>query len=288
MKIISKLIVLYIVAYAIYYKLLKLLIDRIKKYQINKLPVDNSFLLDDLFGNLTIPPDSNIYLYVGLKKLRKITGMDYTKLTERITEILINNFKAKSILVPTNTFIFRKSRVFSIVYSPSEVGVFSELFRKIANFRTIDPIHNFSIWSKEISFYRDLDYQNTFSAKGLFGSTISDNYFALNIGTDEFKVHHIHYLEYQHKVPYLNFEKNLFNGVVFDSNNNPIEVEQENLASKHVWKINFFKQTNALRKANVLKEYSYKGIHVKYVTTADYCKVFNQKLKQNQYYFPTF
>lgn len=288
MKATSKFNMLYIVAYAIYYKITKMIINRLKRRLISKVEIDSSFALDELFKNMNIPPNSNIYLYVGLKKLSKITGMNYSALTKCIIDILIYDFKAKSILVPTNTFIFRKSRVFSINYSPSEVGVFSEMFRKIANFRTMDPIHNFSIWSNDLLFYKNLDYQNSFSENGLFGSTISENYIALNIATDEFKVHHYHYLEYQHKVPYLDFVCNFFKGVIFDSNDRPLKVEQENMSEKYVNKINFRKQTNALRNAGVLSEYFYKNINIRYVTISDYCNVFNKKLNINKCYFPTF
>ena len=98
-----------IISHAIYYKLLKNIRNKITSYKIKKTSFDNSFSLNDMFQGLDIPVDSNIYLYAGLKHIRQLTGLDYRTLTNNICNILINEYYVNSIIVPTNTFIFRSN-----------------------------------------------------------------------------------------------------------------------------------------------------------------------------------
>jgi len=253
-----------------------------------KVDFDPNFKIGELFKKIEIPSNSRVFLYVGLKKLHKLTKLPYPQLTDQIIDNLMEKHKLHTILVPTNTFSFRKSGVFSVKYSKSEVGAFSELFRKKANFRTIDPIHNFCLLTKDINYFRNLNYEDTFSEVGLFGVAKNEYYYALNIDTDYLKIHQIHYMEVSKKSPYIDLNNNVYEGIVYDQYDQPKKLKQKNIKHKNYIKLNFNKMTKLLRHRGVLKQYDYRGIKIQLIKILDYHQVLEEKLQSDPYYFVTF
>lgn len=151
-------------------------------------------------------------------------------------------------MVPTFTLSFKQTGIYSVNYSRSEVGIFSELFRERANYRTQNAIHSVSIISKDISIYEKMNYKNTFSPDGLYGYLVKDNSYIVNISTNYFLATFKHYVEEMYNVPYENRKNNKYKGIVFDKYNNPVKWEQIHHAYNRKVQFNQKKITNVLIK----------------------------------------
>ena len=89
---------------------------------------------------INIPKGKVLTLHISLSPLKDLKGLDYSKLTNLILQLL-EKYKPKSILVPAFTYSFTKSGLFHKIYSRSETGRFSEEVRNnFSKYRTPDPI----------------------------------------------------------------------------------------------------------------------------------------------------
>jgi len=249
---------------------------------------DSEFNISKLFEKVNINNNSLLFLHVGLKKIKQKTNKEYSILENEITNIIKKKYNPHSILVPTFTLSFIQTGIYSVNYSRSEVGIFSELFRKKANYRTQNAIHSVSIISKNISNYEKINYKNTFSSDGLYGYLVKDNSYIINISTSHFVATHLHYIEEMYKVPYKNRINNIYKGVIFDKYNNPIKWEQTHHAYNEKVQFNRKKIVNVLKKANVLKEFTYRGIKISVIKVCDLIEVLGKYLKKDKYFLVSF
>ena len=75
MSLVSEFFKANVILHAIYYKILKYIKDKLTTRKINNTTIDKSFSLNEMLGCLDIPVASNIYLYVGLRHIKKKTGL---------------------------------------------------------------------------------------------------------------------------------------------------------------------------------------------------------------------
>ena len=81
-----------------------------------------------------------LMLHVRLKKITNNYEVDYKEAVDVILMIL-KSYNPKNIIVPSFTYSFANGEPFPYLKSPSEVGLFSEIFRKnYSRHRVIDPM----------------------------------------------------------------------------------------------------------------------------------------------------
>ena len=72
-----------------------------------------------------------LMLHVRLKKFTVDYRLDYKEAVEIIL-MSFQRYRPKNIIVPSFTYSFANGEPFDYLESPSEVGLFSEIFRKIS------------------------------------------------------------------------------------------------------------------------------------------------------------
>lgn len=237
--------------------------------------------------SLAIPKEKILFLHVGLKELKMITNKSYKDLTCELVKILEKTFEPSAIVVPTFTWSFIQSGIYSVNYSKSETGVFSDIFRSIADYRTPNAIQNFSIKSNEIETYRKLNHQNTFSKDGIYEFFRQNETYIIDINTDTFRASPLHHIEIVCNLPYLYTDKIEFKGTLFDQNDIPHETIQSHGGTYIYDKPYIFNKEkihNFLKNMGALKSLNYKNINISQLSNQDMHKLLETKLQTNPYF----
>jgi aminoglycoside N3'-acetyltransferase len=259
---------------------------KIKKYlKKDKYIYNKDFILERLFEDLEIPHDSTIYIHAGLKPIKQISNIGYSELVDSIIRILKDKYTPKALMSPAFTPSFRKNKLFSVNYSKSEVGIFSEIFRTKADYRTPDPVFSSSIISsKNNKDFENYDYTDSFSENGLFSNLKNDAYI-LNIATDHFVSTYFHYLEVNLNLPYRKVI--ITNGILFDNLNQPINVNHKNYDDVHRASINRNKINSLFLRENIIKYNYYMGLSISLIKVSDMDKCLRNKIKDDPYFMVT-
>jgi len=80
-------------------------------------------ILNNSFGGFEIPSNSHIFIHAGLKNIRLLSGLEYKNIVDDIIKSLKEIYQPSAIIAPTFTPSFRKSGVYSKLYS--KAGVWS-------------------------------------------------------------------------------------------------------------------------------------------------------------------
>ena len=161
----------------------------------------------DLFGK------SKVFVHGSASQLKKDGN------SQRLAETLFGNPNIEQIFMPTYTPSFKNSRVFSLLHSRSEVGALGDIQKWKFQKRTPDPLHSVRILTRQEEGLPNFDFHNTFSSKGFFASTLDDTV-VLNINTFRFVCTYLHVFEEVIEAPYKKKGGKIFDGVMFDENNN--------------------------------------------------------------------
>jgi len=251
------------------------------------LSYNENFSFEEMLKDFKIGKHSNIFIHAGLKNIKQVTNLSYNLITQKIVDNLQKIYNPIAIMAPTFTPSFRKSGVYSKLYSKAEYGVFSELFRQISVFRTDDAIHSIGIISSNLEQFKNLNYRDSFAEDGFFGQFHKDTYI-LNINTEYFVSTYMHYVEEIMNVPYKDKKKAVFKGVIFNEKNELSEITQINHFYKYNTAINREKINNLLLKNNVIKYKTYNKIVVSCVNVKDLVDLLKNEIKQNPYYMVVF
>lgn len=159
--------------------------------------------LDKSIEESLFPKNKILFLHIKLKTLKIKYSLSY----EKITSIIIDTLKVscpKNIIVPAFTHSFTKNKVFDLYKSKSEVGLFSELFRKnYSKYRTFDPIFSLSHLNNYKEQYKNINFLSAFNKNSIWEYfNNSNDTIIVNIGLDHLITSQIHYIEYICNVPY--------------------------------------------------------------------------------------
>jgi aminoglycoside N3'-acetyltransferase len=244
--------------------------------------------VEELLGNLKLEPDSLLVLHVGLGRLLKLSGLSAEAAVQEIVDCLRCLYEPRAILVPTFTPTFRTTGVFSVNHSRSEVGVFSEMLRHLSTARTPDPLHSLAILTRDPSDFSTLNYEDTFSYEGIYGTVHRSKSYILNIGTDGFMATQLHFLERLCKVPYLNMEKARYTGIVYDRDDRCQKRVQVNRANRVPVHFNRQKLVRLFRKDSLIQEHWLNGIWVSAISTQDMTASLSPRMLTNGFFLVTF
>lgn len=263
-----------------------------KNYRKRKIYAkDPDFIIEEFINQINVPKDKILFLHVGLKEIKQITGLSYSELTKSIVSTLNSNFSPKAIVAPTFTWGFITTGVFSVNFSKSETGIFSELFRKHhGNYRTPNAIQSFSILSEDSNVFKGLRHEDTFGRNGIYNFFKNNETWIIDLNTDTFRASPLHHIELSANVPYIDKPYIEFEGILFDKNNNPQHHLQRHGGTyiydgKYTW--NKEKIKTKLSKCGVLKESTYRGIKLSYLNNNDLYEVMINMINNNPYYLIT-
>ena len=264
----------------------------IQKYSLKKINKKinlkaESFDYYKFVSGFEIPANSQIFIHAGLKPIRMVTSEAYEVIAQNIINAIKNVYSTSAIFVPTFTPSFRNTRIYSKNYSRAEFGVFSDDARKLSDFRTDDAIHSVAVFSENCKKFINYNYRNTFAQDGFY-SSLKENTFILNICTEHFVSTYIHFVEDDLKVPYKKKTGELFKGVMYNENEEVIEVNQISHGYKYPVMINRTKLVKYLVANKVLKSKKYFNLHCTCISVKDLDCVLRSKISFNPYFLVTF
>lgn len=135
------------------------------------------------------------------------------KLKILFDEIIKYLGKDGTILIPTFTYSFCKNEYYDVKNTPSDIGLFSENFRKRKNVkRTCHPIFSFSIYGKKYKYFNKAKIDTCFGKDSIFDLFRKVKGKIICLGT-KFKFTFIHHIEEMFNVDY-RFKK-YFDGHIY-------------------------------------------------------------------------
>ena len=234
---------------------------------------------------VSLPREKNIILTAGLKNLKNYLGLDYELITKKIVDEVLSKLEPSNIYVPTFNYDFLNLGFYDYNKSKSQIGRFSEEFRKknISN-RSFDPIFSYTSIYENIK-YKNIDWcQNAFEKNSFFEDCEINNFLVLNIDIKNFISTFIHYLENKYKVSY-RYEKS-FKGKIMINNQSfdhlyKYYVRNLNINSSYNGK----KIADFLKKKSVLNSLSFYNVKVDWYHSHDLIFELSKKIKEDNNFF---
>ena len=153
--------------------------------------------------------------------------------------------KEGTILIPSYSYSACNKKTFDINKSPSDLGLFSESFRKRSDVsRTLHPIFSFSIYGKKKNFFKNAKIETCFGKDSIFDFFKKVNGKIICLGCSFNRVTFIHHVEETYGVNYRYFK--IFRGSI------------KNKKKKYLVKVNFFvRNLNKKSSLNLDRLYKY-------------------------------
>lgn len=246
--------------------------------------------LSSIFEKVSIPSGTILLLHVGLKQIKHQFGGSYAEITKTLIEIVEQKYQPSAIVVPTFTWSFINSGIFSCEFSRSETGAFSENFRNLADFRTPNAIQSFCIKGNTIQEYINLNHADTFASDGIYEYLRTHDTFIIDINTDTFRASPLHHIERRENLDYLAEYSRMFAGYQLDGETRK-KLKQYHggtfiYANKYL--LNKEKIKKHLVKKKVLKVVEEGGINIAYIYNNDLYDCVQHEVRKNPYYLITF
>ena len=230
-----------------------------------------------------LPSGQHIFVHAKIKNFSK-NFSSYRDASLKLIDFFLKT-KPKSIVIPTFTYSFTKTKIFSQKDSVSEVGRFSEEIRKSSNFsnRTLDPIFsildllNYGFNKKEI-------IKESFGIDSVFSDFEKLNGIVINFDLDEIVSSQIHYFEKKFQINYRSNKK--FTGEILFNEKEKFKVEYtffcRDLENNYSW--NRKKVKNDLIDSKILKENVLDDYKIDWFYTQELGNFLNKKIKENEKY----
>lgn len=174
-----------------------------------------------------------------------------TKLTKLLNTI-IKYFSEGTIIIPTFTYSFAKGKTYNYLKSPSEVGMFSEAFRKHRGVkRTKQPIFSFAIIGKEKEKFLNTNINECFGENTVFDIFKKAKGKIICMGCSFDRITFVHHVEQMHGVKY-RYLKNFIGKIMIKNQLKKINTTcyVRKLRENNTTCLNLLKRT-ALRKKNL-------------------------------------
>lgn len=127
-------------------------------------------------------------------------------------------FNVGTVLIPTFTYSATRSEVFDVENTPSEIGLFSEIFRTHPNARrTSHPIFSFVIFGKNTEKFLDAAIDDCFGVNSIFDIFLKNSGKLVCMGCSINRLTFVHYVEQTMGVSYRHLK--VFKGDVKKENN---------------------------------------------------------------------
>ncbi len=199
-----------------------------------------------------------------------------------IIETLKKIMKNKTIIVPTFSFDFCDTGVYSINNSDTYCGGIASLFLKAKGVeRTLfPPMHNVAIWGKLQSRFLNKKYGSSFGEDSIFADLSNYNTMVLLIDCSfDDGVPFVHCLEEKYNSTYRFIKK--FNGKIIDKNNNSMQYEFERYVRKRGTILSAEKIGNMFYSSNLVKIKKYEMSEFAMFTLRDFYTFFEPIFENN-------
>ncbi len=220
-----------------------------------------------------------------------ITGLVFKDFSvKKLWEIIFSSFgKNKIYIFPTFTFNFSKNKIWDYHKTKSETGILSEYFRtKIANKRTIHPLHSVAIYSKKKSSLMKHTSSSSFG-KGSIWEQLSKSKNVCNIALGlnlDGGATFCHYAEESQKVDYREFIN--LPGNIYDEKNKLVNKKFKYYARKKKNKIlnNWRKCEKDLKIKKIIKTYKFpkNKYQILKMNTFEVTQFLQKKIKKDSNY----
>ncbi|MFD1513229.1 hypothetical protein [Halomarina rubra] len=189
-----------------------------------------------------------------------------------------------STLAPGFTDYFKTSGVYHKEFSRPKHGSFVRQFLADADYRTDDAIKSFLVRGD----YRfdDCVHDDSYHDDGCYAKLEAENTLAINVGTAWLVCPHVHYLEAQCDVDYV--ESRTFDGVMYRDRTNYERIEQTcDIARSKFYSWNRSKLEGLLEDEGVLHSYDLNGLSVQFLRLGDLTDALAPKLREDPYWLVT-
>lgn len=177
--------------------------------------------LEESLINLKIPKYSTIIIHSSLFKFGIIEGGVGT-----IYNLLKNVFdETYTLLMPTYTFSYSNTRVWSCINTRSETGVLTDYMRQLTpQNRSINPFHSVCIEGPQKSYLLNDISDSSFGENSVYEKLYKLGAFNLSLGSEFIGgATFCHYTEEMLKVPYRFYK--YFPGNITDQHNNKVNID---------------------------------------------------------------
>lgn len=237
------------------------------------------YLVDNFNENIIFHPDVSF----AFKRSDPISSLNY--LFEALRQYCLK--KNKLIITPSFNFEFNKTKIFDVVNSRSNFGLFSNYILKYEkNFeRSLHPLFSFIIIGneKKIKYLKKNEFLNGFGKKSLFDHLYKDEIssFHLNCNLhDAFSS--LLYFETKFKVPYRSIKKQ--KGTILDKKKK-FQINASFYARKDLgFKRQISKIEKLIEKKDILKRCNIKNYNLIKINLNNLEKILFEKIKKNPYF----
>ena len=178
--------------------------------------------LNKIFKKFKIQSSDSIMIHGDIGAINQLKFSKTDSIENKLLKfyrLLINKYNFDgTLLIPTFTYSFCKKKIFDKNESQSEIGLFSELTRKISlGKRTLHPIFSFKIYGKKTEYFLNANNNTCFGDNSIFDKFMKQNGKIMCIGCNFNMITFIHFIEELTNVPY-RYHKN-FKGKLLDKKN---------------------------------------------------------------------
>lgn len=177
--------------------------------------------IEKLFSDHGIKKNDDIMIHGDSGVIQQLGSVGKFKFFfDRIIKFIGNQ---GTVLIPAFSYSFCKKKLFNPKITPSEVGLFSEIFRlRRDTKRTNHPIFSFSIYGKNWEIYKKARTETCFGKGTIFDIFHNFNGKIITMGTNfENSATFLHYIEQSAFVNY-RYNKKFFGKIISKKNKEPI------------------------------------------------------------------
>lgn len=217
--------------------------------------------IQQLLKELRISNGDHLMLHGNLAILHQL---ERNKKIDQNLRYFLNQLKKKIgkkgvILIPTFTYSFCLNKTFNVCESKSEVGLFSELSRKLIKKRTSHPIFSFVMIGKEREYTKS-SLNTCFGKNSLFDNFKRNNGKILCFGCGFSSITFIHHIEEFSKVNYRKYK--IFSGHIKKKDNlKKINTKYFVRKNKKI-KNNFLRFESNLKRKKIINYYNFDRFNI--------------------------
>ena len=196
---------------------------------------------------------------------------------------LFNYFHKGTVIVPTFTYSATKGEVFDPSQTSSEIGQFSETFRKMEGvIRSCHPIFSVSCFGNQAEYFTDTKNTDCFGKDTFFDKLYTSNVKILALGCGLDRVTFLHFIEQHLNVSYRylkNFKAQIKNNKIIEETSVSYFVRKLDLDS-NIDLSDFEKE--AIRDDKLIKK-SFGRFNTYLISSRDFFNISSKLIKQDEY-----
>ena len=233
----------------------------------------------------SLPKEKSVIITAGLKKLNTFLNLEYNVLTQKLLDEIQDNLLPSNIFVPTFNYDFLKLGFYDHLNSKSQIGRFSEEFRKkFPQNRSLDPVFNYTS-IKHDAIKKDSDWcRNAFKKNSFFSDYEKKNFLVINIDIPTFTSTFIHYLENKFEVTY-RYHKTFDGKITAHDKSFNFRYKYYVRDLKITSSYNGLKISNFLKEKSILNTFSFHNVKVDWYYSQDLIFELSKSLKKNKNFF---